>query len=475
MKQKKDSRSNYERNNKTVMKTHLIDVTVMNIFCLLQFLGGMQSGTYVLITLLLGYLPVFIERHFWKKDRETKAIKHIASYGFGIFYTFCLFTSVNQLVYIFAVPMILVASVYNDEAYLTKINAVVILESLIAVIGGAFTGRFGYINLDYGIIQIVSIILIGAYSQITTKTLKQNYGQILAELSDLSEEMKQGILEMHTDLEKLSGASKLTMSAMEEVSTGTNDTAEAVQNQLLQTQSIQDKTGLVYDSMQHISDSMQKTLAALHAGNEDVAVLVEKVEMSVENGQKVADKLKLLDKSVEEMNSITDVIGTIARQTGLLSLNARIEASHAGEFGKGFAVVASEISEMAGQTSAATTDIAELIKSASLSIEEVVNVIYELIEGIHEERQSTEHTSNSFDLILDNTKSIQKQVEYLQNHMEELKEANKQITDSVETISAVSEEVSAHAAETITAEGENVMILGRVEQRMKQLTDLIEG
>ena len=350
-----------------------------------------------------------------------------------------------------------------------------ILESLIAVIGGAFTGRFGYINLDYGIIQIVSIILIGAYSQITTKTLKQNYGQILAELSDLSEEMKQGILEMHTDLEKLSGASKLTMSAMEEVSTGTNDTAEAVQNQLLQTQSIQDKTGLVYDSMQHISDSMQKTLAALHAGNEDVAVLVEKVEMSVENGQKVADKLKLLDKSVEEMNSITDVIGTIARQTGLLSLNARIEASHAGEFGKGFAVVASEISEMAGQTSAATTDIAELIKSASLSIEEVVNVIYELIEGIHEERQSTEHTSNSFDLILDNTKSIQKQVEYLQNHMEELKEANKQITDSVETISAVSEEVSAHAAETITAEGENVMILGRVEQRMKQLTDLIEG
>ncbi len=130
---------------------------------------------------------------------------------------------------------------------------------------------------------------------------------------------------------------------------------------------------------------------------------------------------------------------------------------------------------MAGQTSAATTDIAELIKSASLSIEEVVNVIYELIEGIHEEKQSTEHTSNSFDLILDNTMSIQKQVEYLQNHMEELKEANKQITDSVETISAVSEEVSAHAAETITAEGENVMILGRVEQRMKQLTDLIEG
>lgn len=304
------------------MKTHLIDVTVMNIFCLLQFVGGMQSGTYVLVTLLLGYIPVFIERHFWKKDRETKAIKHIVSYGFGIFYTFCLFTSVNQLVYIFVVPMILVASVYNDEAYLTKINAVVILESFIAVIGGAFTGKFGYINLDYGIIQIVSIILIGVYSQITTKTLKQNYGQILAELSELSEEMKQGILEMHTDLEKLSGASKMTMSAMEEVSTGTNDTAEAVQNQLLQTQSIQDKTGLVYDSMQHISDSMQKTLSALHAGNEDVAVLVEKVEMSVENGQKVAEKLKLLDKSVEEMNSITDVIGTIARQTGLLSLNA---------------------------------------------------------------------------------------------------------------------------------------------------------
>lgn len=244
---KSDSLSNYARSNKTVMKAHLIDVTVMNVFCFLQVQGGLQPGRYVLITLFLGFLPI-----------------------------------------------ILAASVYNDEKYSIGISLVVILESLIVIIGGAATGKFGYISMDYGIIQ--------------------------------------------------------------------------------------NKTGLVYDAIHHISDNMQQTLEALHTGNEDVSLLVEKVEASVVNGEKVAEKLKLLDKSVEEMNSITEVISTIAKQIGLLA-----------------------------------------------------------------------------------------------NYIEELKEANKLITDSVETISAVSEEVSAHAAETITAEGENVTILERIDQKMQKLMDLIEN
>lgn len=473
MKQTIDSLSTKARNNQIMRKAHRILVIVMNVFCLLQVTSGLKPGSYVLVTMLLGFFPVLIDFFEWRKNPESDKTKYIAAIGFGIFYTYCLFTSINQLVFIFAVPMILIAAIYNDEKYSFCINMTVIVESLIVVIGGSMTGKFGYISLDYGIIQIVSVVLIGLYSNITTRTMKQNFKYILNDMSSLSEEMKSGILDIHTELEQLSDASKMTMNAMEEVSTGTNDTAEAVQNQLMQTQTIQERTDMVDDSMQNISTSMEKTMEALEHGTQNVANLVETVEISVKNGQMVTGKLELLEKSVKQINTITDVINTVARQIGLLSLNARIEASHAGEAGKGFAVVASEISELAGQTSAATVDIVELIEDTSENIHEVIEVIYQLLDGIDKEKESTERTNESFDLILENTRSIQKQLEYLKVHMGNLKDANKYITDSVETISAVSEEVLAHAAETRSAEGKNVSAIERMEGRMKELTDLI--
>lgn len=461
------------RNNRTVLLAHFIDVLVMTTFCFLQVFSGLATWSYVLIVALLGFVPVAIEHLLWKRNPQTRAIKHLVAICFAVFYTFTLFTSSNQLVFVFVIPMILIVSVYNDVRYSLLINIGTVTESLIIAIVGGATGKFGYLGMDYGIIQVVFMILVGIYSLFTAKTLNTNFEEVLAGLSSVSEEMKSGIQDIHAELVTLNDASASTISAMQEVSTGTNDTAEAVQNQLLQTQSIQSKTEEVYDSINHISENMQNTLAALYAGNQDVASLVEKVAVSVENSVAVAEKLKTLDQSIVEMNSITGLIGSIARQTGLLALNARIEASHAGEFGKGFAVVATEISEMSTQTNDATTHIAELIEHISTGIADVVTVIYQMIEGINEEKQSTEHTSESFDSIQRSTLSIRDHLEQLIQNIEELKDANGVIADSVQTISAVSEEVSAHAAETVTAEEQNEAILERIDTRMQELLDLI--
>lgn len=466
--------SSLARSNKTVILAHFIDVLVMFIFCALQTLSGLQTWSYVLVIALLGFIPVALEHHFWKKTPETPVVKYLTAIGFGIFYTFALFTSTNQLVFVFVVPMILIVSVYNDVRYSLLINIVTVLESLILVIIGSINGSFGYLGRDYGIIQIVFMILVGIYSMFTTKTIKSNFYQVLSNLSEVTEEMKSGIQDIDAELEKLNEASSSTINAMQEVSTGTNDTAEAVQKQLLQTQEIQNKVTLVSDSTSQITDFMQKTLAALETGNQNVDLLVQKVDISVQNGEDVADKLKILEQSVTEMNSIVEFISSIARQTGLLALNARIEASHAGSFGKGFAVVASEISDMATQIKEATTHITELIENTASGINEVVTGIHQMIAGIQEEKLSTDSTSDSFSSIQTSTLSIRDNIEILAGHIGELKDANRAIMDSIETISAVSEEVSAHAAETTTAEEGNATILTRIDERMQALLELTQ-
>ena len=58
------------------------------------------------------------------------------------------------------------------------------------------------------------------------------------------------------------------------------------------------------------------------------------------------------------------------------------------------------------------------------------------------------------------------------SNIEELKTANEQIVHSIETISAISEEVSAHANETMSAQEDNSDVLNKITDRMQQLIEL---
>ena len=260
---------------------------------------------------------------------------------------------------------------------------------------------------------------------------------------------------------------------MQEVSIGTTDTADAVQNQILQTEAIGQKVDLVTSAADKISENMEHTLQTLSKSNENIDLLSKKVDISVSNGADVANKLKSLNTYIDEMNSIIELISGITSQTSLLALNASIEAARAGESGKGFAVVATEISKMATQTDEATLQITELINNTSSAIREVVDVIYQMIDGINEEKSSSTEVSKSFDEIQSNTHRICDNVSTLSSCIAELRSANNVIVDSIQTISAISEEVSAHASETINAEEQNTQILDGISQKMQALVELM--
>jgi len=88
--------------------------------------------------------------------------------------------------------------------------------------------------------------------------------------------------------------------------------------------------------------------------------------------QETAKRIKRLGESSQEIGDIVSLINDIADQTNILSLNAAIQASMAGDAGRGFAVVADEVQRLAERSSAATKQIAALVKAIQTDTHEAV-------------------------------------------------------------------------------------------------------
>ena len=176
--------SELERNNRAAMTAHAIEIVVMLIFCLLQVMSQKRSVALLVFDVILGAGPVATEIFFWKKDHETKMIKHLVAIGFAIYYSYTLFTCSNNLVFAFVIPMIVMITIFNDSKYSIQINSGTVILSVITVIGGAKSGLFGYEGADDAILQVVIMILVAAFS-IYSATVISNH-HLSALLSYLS-------------------------------------------------------------------------------------------------------------------------------------------------------------------------------------------------------------------------------------------------------------------------------------------------
>jgi methyl-accepting chemotaxis protein len=88
--------------------------------------------------------------------------------------------------------------------------------------------------------------------------------------------------------------------------------------------------------------------------------------------------------AMNQVQSVSSTIETIARKTNMLALNATIEAARAGEAGRGFAVVASEVKQLASQTAKATDEIAGQVTAIQSATGDCVVAIGSISDTIRE-------------------------------------------------------------------------------------------
>jgi len=172
-----------------------------------------------------------------------------------------------------------------------------------------------------------------------------------------------------------------------------------------------------------ITKLKQKSTTALR----DIAEEGKKqIRDTSQNFESVANKVS----SIQEM---ANTINNIASQTNLLSMNAAIEAAHAGESGKGFAVVAEEIRKLA--------------ETAGSSAEAISRLIAEITNGIENTSLNMSSTLVTFDAITREVESTVNAFVEIESSVSELTIGGQQIMTSTEEINNVTTEVRSGSSE----------------------------
>lgn len=170
------------------------------------------------------------------------------------------------------------------------------------------------------------------------------------------------------DLETLAGHATGTLAAVKASMTALERAAEESQANAGLVAEMAERSGGVVEETVHGIETLRAAVADAH------------------------HRIAALGRRSDDIDQVVDFISEVAGRTNLLSLNASIIASQAGEHGKAFAVVADQIRDLAAQIARSTKSIGDIIHAVREDVEATAALIDRgdalAVEGVQLARNS---------------------------------------------------------------------------------------
>ena len=176
--------------------------------------------------------------------------------------------------------------------------------------------------------------------------------------------------------------------------------------------------------VQTVATAAEELSSSISEISRQVAQSASVTSRAVESAHRTDTIVRALSDGAKEIESVAELISSIAAQTNLLALNATIEAARAGDAGRGFAVVAAEVKSLASQTAEATKEIGnriaqiqgatgeavEAIKGITATIEEVSTIATAIGAAIEQQGSATAEIARNVTQTAEATQEVTKNI-----------------------------------------------------------------
>jgi methyl-accepting chemotaxis protein len=305
-----------------------------------------------------------------------------------------------------------------------------------------------YFNLTFS--KIRSLVAMVKRQSATLKDVGIDLSSNMTETAAAINEIAANILSIKNQTMNQSASVTETSATMEQISKGIDKLNRLIEDQ---SANVTESSSAIEEMMANIG-SVAQTLVR-NTGN------IKRLAESSEAGKSVLDTIAVAIKDVAKesdgLMEISQIIQDIASQTNLLSMNAAIEAAHAGESGKGFAVVADEIRKLAESSSTQTKTIGTVLKKIRDSIAVIIKYSEEVVA--------------KFTTIEADVRTVSEQEDGIRRAMEEQSEGSKQVLEAITILNGITQKVQASSLEMLT--GSNQVL--KEARSMNAITQEITG
>ena len=304
----------------------------------------------------------------------------------------------------------------------------------------------GFIISIYGSYKAIDILY--RFSEMDRDVIVKeatHRAEVAEKVSGIVEKVANEFLEVITGLDGVKESISVVDNSMNDIADSSENTAIAVSHQAERTTDIQQRLEHTSQSAEEARNTTEQLKNIISNGVVLADNLQEQSDLVDQNVTRISNTVEQLVANVQQVSGITDSILNISSQTNLLALNASIEAARAGEAGRGFAVVAEEIRKLAEETKVSTEQITEIINELRAVTEETQKGIAESAEAIEIQRQKVTEVTDSFAQVGTGMDQLEYNVDIMSKEVEAVLIANGEIVDSIATLSAASDEVSAES------------------------------